>query len=158
MADTKITYKENKGFWLTESFTQLTLYYISQEIAKPQHNIPNKQELLNDLDFDIQGHTRGYMSISLFEYVNDSSDEQIMIQVFQNVKTTLQNKGTLITVNELMSIPTEDFYLKYILDKKPFPTSGLIKIIDVLIQMLKGTWTSTNYDMTAQINWNYSDD
>jgi hypothetical protein len=73
------------------------------------------------------------------------------------VKNTLQNKGTFISVNELQAIPTQDRMFKWLFSEKPFPTIDLIKIIDALIQMLQGTWTSTNYDMTAEINWKYSD-
>lgn len=146
MADTKVTYKEDKGFWIHEIFLQLILHYISSEISNPQHNIPNKVELIDDLNNDIQGYTSGHMCIGLFEYTNSLTEEQTMISVLQNVKTTLQNKGAFISVNELQAIPTDDWDFK-VYYRKQFPTSELIKIIDALIQMLQGTWTSTNYDM-----------
>jgi hypothetical protein len=36
MPNTFVTYKEDKGFWLAESFAQLLLYYIFEEISKPE--------------------------------------------------------------------------------------------------------------------------
>jgi len=153
MSDTKLIYKENKGFWIPEDFLQLALYYISKEIAKPQYMILNKSELLDDLNVDIQGYTRGYMCVGLFEYTNSISDEQIMLQVLQNVKTALQVKGTYISVAELQSIPTEDKDFKRLFSRKPFPTVELVKIVDALIKMLEGTWDSTNYNM--EINYSY---
>ena len=153
MADTKITYKENKGFWIHEDFLQLALFYIAQEISKVQYEIPSKQELLDDLNVDIQGYTHGYMCAGLFDYINSTSDEQMMIQVLQNVKTSSKNKGVYISVSELQAIPTDDKDLKYLFSRNPFPTSELIKIIEALIKMLQGTWDSTNYNM--EINYKY---
>ncbi len=74
-----------------------------------------------------------------------------MIQVLQNVKTTLQGKGAYISIAELQAIPTEDKDFKR-LYRYPFPTSQLRKIIDVLIKMLQGTWGFTNYKMTFIID------
>lgn len=153
MADTKITYKENKGFWIHEVFLQLALFYIVQEISKIQHDIPNKQELLDDLNVDIQGYTHGYMCVGLFDYINSTSEEQTMMQILQSVKTLLENKGTYISVAELQAIPTQDKDFKHLFNRKPFPTAELIKIIDALIKMLEGTWDSTNYNM--DINYQY---
>ena len=153
MADTKITYKENKGFWIHEDFLKLALFYITQEISKVQYDISNKQELLDDLNVDIQGYTSGSMCVGLFEYVNSTFEEQVMQQVLQGVKAILQSKGAYISVSELQEIPTRDEDFKFLFSRKPFPTAELIKIIDALIKMLQGTWDSTNYSM--KINYHY---
>ena len=153
MADCKITYSNNKGFWIAESFMQLVLFYISKEISKPQYTIPNKSLFMEDLQFKIDGYTNGYMTLGWGGFIDGSVEKQTMIQVLQNVKTSLQNKGANIPVSELISIPTQDDTLKYMLDKKPFPTVELIRVIDALIQMLEGTWNSDNYDMN--LNWRY---
>lgn len=157
MPDTFVTYKENKGFWIAESFAQLILYYISQEISKPEINILGKEDLIEEFSMHINGYTKTYMTVGLFEFVETPAQEQEMIQVLQNVKTTLQNKGAFISVDEMQAIPTEDRMFKWLYSEKPFPTADLIKIIDALIQMLQGTWESTNFDMDAEINWKYED-
>jgi hypothetical protein len=71
----------------------------------------------------------------------------------QNVKISLQNKGAFISVSELQSIQTNDKDFKYLYSRNPFPVAELIKIIEVLIQMLQGIWASNNYDM--DINYKY---
>jgi hypothetical protein len=92
MAKTFIDYQNNKGFWITESFMQLVWCYVFQEIIKPQYNFTNKQEIVEDIELDINGIHSGYLVLTWNDYLINSSEEQTMIQVLQNVKTTLQNK------------------------------------------------------------------
>lgn len=155
MGQTLVEYEKDKGFWIAETMMQLVLHYILQEMEKPEHLIPNKSDLLEDTKFHINGYSGGHMYFSLFDEINSPADEQVMIQILNNVKTTLQNKGSLISVEELMSIPTDDLTLKYILDKKPFPTAELIRVMDALIQILERTWPHKDYEM--DLNWKYFD-
>lgn len=155
MATTFIKYQQNEGFYIAESFMQLVMYFILLEAQKPQYNFSDKQELLEDLKENINGLYSGYLTLYWNELLSGSIDEESMIEVLQNVKPNLQNKGAYITVTELKSIPTEDETLKYMLDKKPFPTGELIRVIDALIQILEGTWISTNYNM--DLDWRYYD-
>ena len=124
------------------------------EAQKAQYSFSDKQEILEDLEENINGLCNGYMTL-YWKNLFDGNDEQIMIQVLQNVKLYLQSKGTNIPVSELMLIPTDDKTLKYMLNKKPFPTAELIRVIDALTQMLQGIWESTNYNM--DLNWRYND-
>lgn len=151
MADCKITHGQNKGFWIAESFMQLALHYIYDEVSKPLYNITNKALFLEDMRFKIDGYANGYMTLGWDGFVVTTTEKQTMIQVLQNVRTTLQNKGTFISIEEQKTIATEDHTFEYILGRKPFPTVELIRVIDALIQMLEGTWTSTNYNM--DLNW-----
>ena len=151
MATTFIKYQNNKGFYIAESFMQLVFHYIHQEIIKPEYNFTNKQEIIESMEDDINGLTKTYLVLMWHNDLVNSSEEQTMIQVLQNVRTTLQNKGTFISIEEQKTIATEDHTFEYILGRKPFPTTELIRVIDALIQMLEGTWTSTNYNM--DLNW-----
>lgn len=154
MARTFIDYKEGKGFEINEAFIQLAFSYIFQEVKKNQYNFSNKQDLLGDFEDKINGYRNGYLILGWDEEVITSqTEEQMMLQVLQNVKTTLQGKGNYISVSELQSIPTEDEDFKILYSRKPFPTAELIKIIDALIKMLQGNWDSTNYSM--DINYQY---
>jgi hypothetical protein len=151
MAISKMKYIENKGFWISESFMQLTWHYVLQEIIKPQYNFVNKQDLIEDFQQDIDGIHAGYLGLMWDNDIENASEEQTMIQVLQKVKITLQNKGAFISIQEQKTIQTKDHTLEYMLGKKPFPTAELIRVIDALIQMLQGTWESTNYNM--DLNW-----
>lgn len=146
MSDTKIDYKNGKGFWIAEIFIQLAWHYVNQEIVKNQYSFTNKAKILRKLHSGINGFNTGYLVLSWDNSIINSTEEQTMILVLQTVKTTLQNKGAFISVSELQSIPTEDEDFK-IYYRDPFPTVEIIKILDALIQMLQGTWTSTNYSM-----------
>lgn len=154
MATTKIRYNDGEGFWISEAYIQLAFCYIYQEAKKNQYNFSNKQDLLGDFEDKINGYRNGYLILGWDEdVITSQAEEQTMLQVLQNVKTTLQSKGSYISVEELQSIPTEDKDFKRLFSRKPFPTSELIKIIDALIKMLQGTWSSDNYDM--DINYKY---
>ena len=152
MSDAFITYKKNKGFWINESFMQLAFHYIHQELEKKSYSFLEKEILLEDLKDNINGLCRGYIGLNWHENLR-LEEEQTMLNILHQVKSTLKAKGTYISVEELMSIPTEDHILRYMLDKKPFPTEELIRVMDALTQMLKGTWDSTNYDM--DLKWRY---
>ncbi|UIR56366.1 hypothetical protein LZQ00_00725 [Sphingobacterium sp. SRCM116780] len=153
MSATFIEYNYNKGFWVEEEFMQLVYCYICDELKKIQYNLTNKDDLLYSIKFHIDGYSTGSMSLGWNDYIITQSDEQLMLQVLQNVKATLQAKGTYISVTELQAISTEDKDFKRLFSRKPFPTAELIKIIDALIKMLEGTWDSTNYSM--KIDYQY---
>ncbi len=146
MSTELIDYK-NKGFQISDIFMQLLIYYINDELKKSQYAFTNKNSLQRYHESIINGNMAGWFAFLWDSHLENSNDEQTMISVLQNVKTNLQNKGTFISVNELQSIPTIDKYFKQFYNKEPFPTVELIKIVDVLSQMLQGIWTSTNYDM-----------
>ncbi len=146
MSTELIDYK-NKGFQISDIYMQLALYYINEELKKNQYIFTNKGYLQRYHESIINGNMAGWFAFLWDENLSNSSDEQTMLQVLENVKTTLQSKGEYISVAELQTIPTEDKDFKRFYGRYPFPTSELIKIIDALIQMLQGTWESTNYNM-----------
>lgn len=147
MATTFIDYKDKKGFYISESFMQLAIFYISEELKKSQYTFVNKTDLLDTLDSSIKGYDKGFLVLLWDEELVGTDDEQTMIQVLQNVKASLLSKGNMISLAELKSIPTDDPDFERLFSSKPFPTSELIKIMDALIQMLNGSWTSTNLYM-----------
>ena len=146
MSTELIDYK-NKGFQISDIYMQLVLYYINEELKKNQYIFTNKGYLQRYHESIINGNMAGWFAFLWDEKLSNSSDEQTMLQVLENVKITLQNKGSFISVAELQTIPTEDKDFKRFYGRYPFPTSELIKVIDALIQMLQGTWESTNYNM-----------
>lgn len=145
MATTFIDYKSNNGFYINESFIQLASFYISQELKKTQYIFADKGELLDSFNSIINGFHNGYIVLSWDGELQNSTDEHTIIQVLQNVKTNMISKGAFISLVELKSILTKDPDFKRLYSKNPFPTSEMIKIIDTLIQLLNGTWQSTNY-------------
>lgn len=145
MSESFIKYDGRKGFWIEEVFMQLLFHYINNELIKPQYSFINKDNILFNSQFHLDGYSRGILSLGWTNEI-ENNEVNTMISVLQNVKIMLQNKGSFIPVNELQAIPTEDEDFKRFY-RHPFPTSELIKIVNALIQMLQGTWTSTNYSM-----------
>jgi S-methylmethionine-dependent homocysteine/selenocysteine methylase len=152
MATEFIDYND-KGFLTSDRFMQLALYYINEEFKENQYVFTNKDTLLKYHEEVINGYMAGWFAFLWDEYISSTTEEQTMVQVLQNVKITLLNIGTFVSISELQAIPTVDEDFKLLYSRKPFPISELIKIIDALIQMLQGTWTSDNYDM--DINYRY---
>lgn len=153
MATTFIEYKDHKGFWIHESFMQLAFHFIYDEIKKTEYNLTNKNQLLEEIKFQIDGYSCGSMSLGWYGFVESNLEKQTMIMALQKIITYLQSQDMYISVVQLQSIPSEDEDFKRLYSKNPFPVSELIKILNSLIQMLEGTWSSTNYGMT--INYKY---
>ncbi|WP_395654557.1 hypothetical protein [Flavobacterium sp.] len=147
MATEFMNYRDDKGFNISDVFMQLVIYYIQEELKKPQYIFSNKNLFIIGHEGIINGYQNGFLALPWKNIIVDINEEQIMIQILQTVKSSLRNKGDFITVSELQSIQTEDEYFKHFYSKKPFPVEELIKIIDALIEMIQGTWTFTNYDM-----------
>lgn len=150
MADAKLDYKQKKGFWIHETYAQLIFQFIYAEIQKPQYIFSNKIELLEDCEDIINGVTNGYMALMWHEYLINQTDEQTMIQVLKNIIIKLQIKGRYITIVELKAMSSQDQHWKAVMNRD-FPVSELIRIFNALIQILEGSWESTNYDM--KITW-----
>ncbi len=146
MADCKLVYKNNKGFWIHETYAQLVFQFIYNELRKTNYTFTNKENILYDCKGIVNGWFKGYIGLSWDEDLVSQADEQMMILALQNTITTLKEKGKYITVAEQRAMPTEDEHWKRVMDRD-FPVSELVRILNTLINMLQGTWESTNYDM-----------
>jgi hypothetical protein len=159
MPDTKFTFNDNKGFWIAEHYMQLAYHYIHQELLEPIYDaFSNKQGLILDCELKINGMQFGYFSVMWDEDLSNDADRLLMIQLINQVITNLQAKGDYITVEELKAIPTEDDHWEGIITSKPFPVNDLLKIFNAMIQVLNGTWESSNYNMDAEMEWLESND
>ncbi|MBP9689980.1 MAG: hypothetical protein KBE91_10245, partial [Bacteroidia bacterium] len=101
-----IDYRDNKGFYISNIFMQLLIHYINEELKKSQHIFTNKNRFLRENESVISGVCAGYFAITWDSIIVNSIEEQTMVQVLQNVKSTVQSKGAYITVEELQAIPT----------------------------------------------------
>lgn len=143
MPTCKIQYK-NKGFLIEEFFMQTMYCYIYHELIKDKYVFSKKDDLLYSIKFHIDGYSTGIMWLGWEDYIDTDLDISTMILVLENLKVELNKKGKEISVEELQEISTEDDYFKRC-HNIPFEVSELIKILDTLIKMLKGTWLTDNY-------------
>ena len=150
MAVTFIEYQNNKGFYIHEDFMQLAFFYIYEEMRKPNYQFSHKSDLLYDCEAIINGRRSSYLVLNWNDFLVNTPDVQLMIELLENAVMFLQKKGSYISVSELQNMPTQDEHWLMIMDRE-FPVNELIKIFAALIEMLHGKWTSTNYDM--KISW-----
>ena len=152
MAVTYIDYKDDKGFYIVEDAMELAFQYIYKELKKEEvYSFTNKEGLLQDAEYNVNGWCRGYLVLMWHEELEGLADEQEMIRLLENIVSQLQKKGEFISVEEIHSFPSEAEDWKSFW-YTPFPTKNLLNIFDALIKMLKGEWESTNYDMKIDFN------
>ena len=146
MAEAKIVYKDNKGFWIAEDAMELAFQYIYTELKTGNYHFSMMENLLYDCEVVINGWNRSYLTLTWKYDLPNSEDEQEMIFLLENIIVKLQNKGEYISIEELQSFTPEATDWKNFWSK-PFRTINLLNIFDALIKTLKGEWDSTNYEV-----------
>lgn len=152
MADTKIDYKNGKGFWIVEDVMELAFQYIYKELKTGNYTFSKMDRLLLDAESNINGWSRGYLVLMWHKALNGIQDEQEMIRLLENILNELNQKGSYISVEEMHAFPSEAEDWKSFWDS-PFKTQNLINVFEALVSMLKGEWESTNYNMDSHIDW-----
>ncbi|WP_299674402.1 hypothetical protein [uncultured Dokdonia sp.] len=148
MAETKIDYKEKKGFWVVEDLMELAFQYIYNELKQKDtyDNFSDIEKLLLDSNLIINGRCRGYLTLSWRRFFTGEQDELEMIRLLENIIVKLHTKEEMISVEELHSFSSESEDWKSFWDK-PFPKENLLNVFNALIKMLKDEWESTNHDI-----------
>jgi len=146
MATTYINYKDDNGFWIDEIYMELVFEYVLQMLKSEQKLIHFSSELIEDLEFDSRGCSRGYLILDWKYILNTHEDKLFMIDLLKNTIGIVKRKGEFISVSELNQYEKG----KGINGQKwpkPLKTSEIIKILDTLILMLKDEWHETRYGM-----------
>lgn len=140
---TKIDYKEGKGFWIAEIYMELTYEYILQAIDNIEDNLNIREELIEDIEFNINGLAKGMLTLTWHSFLKNDEQVDEMIFVLNNTKNLLLDKGEYISAEELnkYEIKKEDVASKW---PKPIKTSEVIKIVEALILMLNDEWDKPN--------------
>ena len=152
MADTFIDYKDGKGFWIHESAMELTFQYIYKELKTGSYIFSDIEELLYDCETIVNGFRRSYLVFPWDEEELTQQDKQEMIRLLEKILSDFRTKDEYISVEELQSFPEkadsweEDWV-------KPILTQNMIYIFEALVQILKGEWESTDYNMDEQLKW-----
>ena len=139
---------QNHGFWIPQYFLEV----LSEYICETFENIgittfsQGLQDIYGDCDSNRKGESIGMVNILFEESVTNSDDEAALINVLDQTKTLLLSKGAELSVTTL-----EDFESRkaddYFKNTWAFPikTNSLTATIDIIIQLLNGTWNSDNY-------------
>ena len=149
MGTTRIIY-QGKGFWIPPSFIEVLSDYICQTFETIGVNTfsQNLQNVYVSCDLNRKGESYGMVSFLLDAYVTTTSDKTALIDVLTQTKSLILSIGTELSI-ELLN----DFESRKSLDEFkdpwffPIKTSSLDATIDIINQMLNGTWESDNYDV-----------
>ncbi|CAL2080609.1 hypothetical protein [Tenacibaculum sp. 190524A05c] len=153
MATTFIDYNRDKGFWIAEIYMELTYEYILQALNNINEKISIREELEDDINFNITGLAKGMLTLTWQSFLKDKDQESEMIFVLEETKKLLNSKEEFISVRELNSYENkkEDVASKW---PKPIKTLEVIKIVDALILMLKNEWNKpSNYEMDIEYSF-----
>jgi hypothetical protein len=147
MEDALVRYRQ-KGFWIAESFIEILSEYICKEFERKEITEYSKplQKLYDSIDGNRTGEKIGMVGIPFDRLISSKEDENDLITIFQNVKTTLQAKGEKIEIEELKEIEsrkTDDYFKREWF--KPIYISSFVTTLDIMIKMLKGEWQSNNH-------------
>lgn len=153
MAETKIDYKDGKGFWIAEVYMELTYEYILQALHSIEDDLNIREELIWDIEFNIKGFARGMLTLTWHSFLKDKEQIDEMVLVLNNTKNLLLDKGEYISVEELnkYEVKKEDLASHW---PKPIQTSEVIKIVDALMLMLQDKWDKpNNYGMDIEYSF-----
>jgi hypothetical protein len=144
-----IEYQE-KGFWIDPFFIEVLSDYICQTFETIGVNTFSQklQNLYVRCDLNRKGQSYGMVNILFDKYVTNPSDTTALIDVLTQTKSLILSIGTELSIELL----TEFESRKTIDESKsswvfPIKTSSLAATIDIIIQMLNGTWVSDNYSV-----------
>lgn len=138
----------NHGFWIPPAFIEILSEYICKAFENKGVNTFSQglQEIYSDCNANRKGEKIGMVNILFDEYITNDSDKKALINLLDNTKTIIQAKGNELSIEALNNIErnkTDDYF------KAPwqFPirTQSLVETINIIQQLLHGTWHLNNY-------------
>jgi hypothetical protein len=138
----------NKGFWIPEAFIEVLSEYICktfEAIGFDTFSL-NLKKLYDECNSNRDGENIEIVNISLDRYVSNEIDKTTLINAFDQAKALIRSKGvelSISTLNEFESNKSDD-YFKFEWHF-PIKTQSLVATIDIIQQLLNGTWESSNY-------------
>ena len=142
--ETRINY-QGQGFWIPEAFIEILSQFICETFEGLGLNNFSAalQGIYDDCDGNRSGEKIGVVNISFDYYINNVTDKANLISVLQQTKTLIMSQGTQLsisTLNEFESNKTDDYFKNTW--RYPINTQSLAATIDIIVQVLNGTWNS----------------
>jgi len=150
MPDTASIKFNNKGFRIPSSFIEVLSDYVCETFENIGIDTfsANLQKIYIGFDLNRKGEAIGMVNILLDKYITNNYDKTALINILSQTKNLVNLVGPelgIATLEDFESRKTDDYFK----DPWAFPikTQSLIATIDIIIQMLKGAWTSDNYSV-----------
>lgn len=160
MANSFITYKDkNTGFWVDDYLMETVLYYIL-EVARNEkyHAYSFLHPLIVRFDFLAKGSNCSFMDLELDDFLSYSGEnlsitvegenvsnpyEKLFLNILEETKLKLENKGKFISPTELLQIEQrkpEELRINW--NGSSLLVERLLHLLDVLSQLIKREITS----------------
>lgn len=138
----------SKGFWIPEAFVEVLSEYICEifEVHKISTFSINLQRLYRNCNHNRKGESIGMVDILFNSTIINDTDKATLIDILNQTKSLVDYKGqelSINTLNEFENRKTSDAFKSWWV--YPIKTQSLTATIDIIVQMLNGTWTSDNY-------------
>jgi hypothetical protein len=147
MSTTYIDFK-SKGFWIQEAFMEVLCDFICEvfEANGVKSFSENLQDFYAYCDANRSGASAGMVGILLDETITNETDRVVLTDLLNQAEILIASKGDELSVavlNDFESKKVDDYFkISWVY---PIKTKSLIATLDIIIQMLNGTWTSNNY-------------
>jgi hypothetical protein len=140
----------NTGFWIPPSFVEVLSDYLCQTFENIGVNIfsQNLQKIYITCDLNRKGESIGMVSLPLDRYITNADDKATLINIFNQTRILINSVGEELGITAL-----EDFENRksddYFKEPWAFPikTVSLTATLDIIIQLLNGTWTFNSYSV-----------
>ncbi|OCX54251.1 hypothetical protein BEL04_08315 [Mucilaginibacter sp. PPCGB 2223] len=150
MADFSKIKFNSLGFWIHQAFIEVLSEYICETFESIGVNTfsAGLQKIYGYCDFNRQGANVGMSNILFDNGITSVEDKTAMIDVLNQTKTLIASKGpelSIATLEAFESRKTDDYFK--IPWSFPIKTQSLIATIDIIIQVLNGTWAYDDYSV-----------
>ncbi|MGY0041042.1 hypothetical protein [Pedobacter sp. NJ-S-72] len=139
---------EGKGFWIPESFIEVLSDFICNTYENLGLNTFSQslQKIYYECYYNRNGENIGVVNILLDNHISNQTDKNSLINIFEQTKILILSKGIELSIADLNAFENRkaDDYFKSEW-RYPIKTQSLVKTIDIMIQLLNGTWQSSNY-------------
>jgi hypothetical protein len=150
MANTTYIHFNSHGFWIHQAFIEVLSDFICETFENIGIDTFSRglQDIYEDCDLNRKGVSIGMVTILFDKYITNTADKIALINLLNQTKTLISSKGSelsIATLEDFESRKADDYF------KCPwaFPikTQSLTATIDMIIQLLNGTWNSDNYSI-----------
>lgn len=133
---------EEYGFWSSDGFLQIWLYFLVQEINHRPDTPGWLKEAAEDWALQAQGLFSGSIYVGLDEYITVPTRKELLIDLSNEAIKTLQGYGKFFLSKEMLNRPELGTELG-IVWTADIPVKNVVKLGEQFIKLLKSDLKST---------------
>lgn len=138
------------GFWIRPSYIEVLSEYVCETFESIGVSTFSQglQNIYIECDSNRKGENIGMVDILFDLFITSSNDKTSLMNLFEQTKTLIFSKGSQLSIEIL-----DEFEKRKTVDEDkihwafPIQTSSLAATVNIMIQVLNGTWASNNYEV-----------